>query len=123
MMLEEKNKSEAAEQRAHQRFNTPGVNALLTISPPPPNETISIEGTVLDMSQNGLRIKLQSALPADIPTSKILISIIMPKSGIKVKVRGVIRHISNVSECGINYHEDHDEAELKHLLFECVKIH
>ena len=111
------------DQRAHPRFNTPAVNAVLTISPSSLEDVISIEGTVLDMSQKGIKIKLQSALPADIPTSKILISIVMPKSGLKIKVRGVIRHINDKSECGIHYHEEHDEGAINNLLFECVKLH
>jgi hypothetical protein len=114
---------EPIEQREHPRYTSSDLNAVITISPPPPDEWIHLEGTVLDMSHTGIKIKLHSAMPDGIPTSKILINIIMPKSGLLVKVHGFIRHMSDASECGINYHKDHSEDELKNLLFECVKLH
>jgi len=109
------------DKREYPRYTSSDLSAVITISPPPPDELISLKGTVLDMSQNGIKIKLHSAMPANIPTSKILINIVMPKSGIPVKIRGFIRHISDESEYGINYHKDHKEDELKNLLFECIK--
>ncbi len=112
-----------AEKREHPRFASSDLSAVITISPPPPDELISLEGTVLDMSQKGIRIKLNAAMPCDIPTSKILINIVMPKSGLPIKIHGFIRHMSNESECGINYHNDHSDDELENLLFECVKLH
>jgi hypothetical protein len=111
------------DQREHQRYSTPDLSAVITISPPPPDELISLEGIVLNMSHKGIKIRLHSAMPRDIPTSKILINIVMPQSGIPVKIRGFIRHISDESEYGINYHEDHCEDELESLLFECIKTH
>jgi hypothetical protein len=111
------------DQRDYPRYTSSNLNALITISPPPPDELISLEGTVLDMSHKGIKIKLHSAMPDDIPTSKIIINIVMPKSGILVKIRGFIRHISDETECGIHYHQEHNEDELKSLLFECIKIH
>lgn len=111
------------DQREFPRYSSSDLNAVITISPPPPDEWIQLEGTVLNMSQRGIKIKLHSAMPDDIPTSKILINIVMPKSGLVVKIRGHIRHINDEHECGINYHVDHSEDELKSLLFECIKVH
>jgi len=110
------------DQRKYPRYTSSNLNAVITISPPPPDEWISLEGSVLDMSQKGIKIKLHSPMPNDIPTSKILINIVMPKSGLVVKIRGFIRHMNNASECGIKYHNDHCEDELKNLLFECIKV-
>ena len=111
------------DQREYPRYTSLDLNAVITISPPPPGEWIHLEGTVLDMSQKGIKIKLHQAMPDDIPTSKILINIVMPQSGLLVKIRGFIRHMNDESECGIKYHEEHGENELKNLLFECVKVH
>lgn len=111
------------DKREHPRYASSDLSAVITISPPPPDELISLKGTVVDMSQNGIKIKLHSAMPDAIPTSKILINIIMPKSGLLVKIRGFIRHINAESEYGINYHKDHKEEELENLLFECIKSH
>jgi hypothetical protein len=109
------------DKRKHQRYATPDLNAVITISPPPPNKLISLAGTVLNMSHKGIKIKLHSAMPRGIPTSKTLINMVMPKSGLPVKISGFIRHINTESECGINYHKDHAEDELASLLFECIK--
>jgi hypothetical protein len=111
------------DQRKFPRYTSSDLNAVITISPPPPDEGINLEGTVLDMSQKGIKIKLHSAMPNNIPTSKILINIVMPQSGLLVKIRGSIRHMNDESECGINYHQDHCEDELENLLFECIKMH
>lgn len=104
------------------RYASSDLTAVITISPPAPREWISLKGTVLDMSQKGIRIKLYSAMPNHIPESKVLITIVMPKSGLEVKIHGSIRHINEESECGVHYNEDHCKDELKNLLFECVKI-
>lgn len=111
------------ENRKSPRYASSDLNAVITISPPPPEEGIHLKGTVLDMSQGGVKIKLHSAMPDNIPTSKILIKIVMPQSGLPVKIRGSIRHMNNESECGISYHDDHNEDELDNLLFECIKTH
>jgi hypothetical protein len=121
--IEHRDHRDQIDQREHPRYTSPDLNAVITISPPPPDEWIHLEGTVLDMSHKGIKIKLHSAMPDGIPTSKILINIVMPKSGLLVKVHGFIRHMNEESECGINYHKDHSEDELKNLLFECVKLH
>jgi hypothetical protein len=111
------------EHREHPRYTSSDLHAVITISPPPPDVLISLEGIVLDMSHKGIKIKLNSALPEDIPISKILINIVMPQSGLPVKIHGFIRHMNEASECGINYHKDHSEDELNNLLFECIKVH
>ena len=111
------------DQRKYPRYASSDLHAVITISPPPPNALISLEGIVLDISHKGIKIKLNSAMPDNIPTSEILIYIVMPKSGLPVKIHGLIRHVSDESECGINFHEDHSENELNNLLFECIKAH
>ena len=111
------------DQREYPRYTSSDLHAVITISPPPPDALISLEGIVLDMSHKGIKIKLKSAMPNGIPTSKILINIVMPQSGLPVKIHGFIRHISDKSECGIHYHQDHSENELNNLLFECIKVH
>lgn len=110
------------DKRQNPRYIPKNLNAVITISPPPPDELISLEGIVLDMSHRGIKIRLYSAMPPNIPTSKILINIVMPQSGLPVKIRGFIRHMNNESICGVNYHDDHCEDELESLLFECVKV-
>ena len=108
--------------RESPRYSPSDLTAVITISPPAPSEWISLKGTVLDMSQKGIRIKLYSAMPNNIPESKVLITIVMPKSGLEVKIHGSIRHISEETEYGVHYHKEHCKEELNNLLFECVKL-
>jgi len=121
-MLSEPKKLVSNEQRKHPRYSTQDLSAVIVISPPPPNESISIAGTVMDMSRKGIKIKLTSALPQDIPTSRILINVKMPKSGLTFKISGSIRHINEQAEYGIHYDKKHSEDEVDSLLFECIKI-
>lgn len=109
------------EQRDSPRYLSGTLNAVVHILPPSPSEEISLEGTVLDMSQKGVRIKLNTAMPDDIPDSKVIINIVMPKSGLAVKIQGYIRHINDDDVCGFHYHEDHCKDEINNLLFECVR--
>jgi hypothetical protein len=110
------------EKREHQRFTTTELNAIITILPPPPDEVISLQGMVLDLSQKGIKIKLDSPMPHDIPNSQILINITMPQSGLPINIKGSIRHVNKRSEFGIYYDEAFTDDELDSLLFECVKV-
>jgi len=122
IMLSEQKEIVSNEQRKYPRYPAQDLNAVIVISPPPPDESISIAGTVMDMSRKGIKIKLTSALPQDIPVSKILINVKMPKSGLTFKISGSIRHINEKAEYGINYDKEHSEDELDNLMFECIKI-
>lgn len=107
--------------RKHARIRPKSLTAIITIFPPIPDEEIHLEGTVLDMSASGIRIKLFTAMPTDIPKSKIKINLTMPKSGLPITIRGIIKHLDTPSECGINYTKEHQNKEIDNLLFECIK--
>ncbi len=110
-----------AEKRRHPRFNPKGITASICIIPPSPDEEVSLQGTIVDMSYSGVKIKLSSAMPEDLPKSKIRIDLTLPESGIPFTINGVIKHISEPSECGFHYSEHHSEDEVDELMFECVK--
>jgi hypothetical protein len=109
--------------RRHTRVKPQSLTAIITIFPPTPEDEIHLEGTVLDMSTSGIRIKLFSAMPTDIPKSKIKINFTMPKSGLPITIKGIIKHLDTKSECGINYVNDHPSELMDNLLFECIKTH
>ena len=50
------------DKRKYPRYTSSDLFAVITISPPPPDALISLEGVVLDMSHKGIKIKLNSAL-------------------------------------------------------------
>lgn len=108
--------------RKHPRFSPNGLSAnIALISNSFDKETI-VEGIIIDMSSTGIKIKLKSAIPSGLPLDKIKITLKMPQSGIFVSIHGIIRHIQNNTEFGLQFSEDHLEKEINDLIFECVKL-
>lgn len=110
-----------ADKRIHKRFNPEGLTAHLIIEPPPPDEEIVIDGVVVDMSYKGIKIKLDEPLNPEIDQAELRISIKLPESGVSISIHGMIKHIQEKHECGLQYAEQHTEDELDNLMFECVK--
>jgi len=108
--------------RKHPRFCPDGLIAQITIVPPPPENQIKLEGRVLDMSYSGIKIKLDKALGRSFPVSDILISLVMPSSGVPVSIRGMIKHTDKQSECGLQYTDQFSENSIDDLMFECIKV-
>jgi hypothetical protein len=73
------------------------------------------------MSYSGIKIKLLSAMPSDLPESKIIIAVTMPKSGISITIKGSIRHFNEEAEYGMLYSEDQHEHAGDDFMFECIK--
>ncbi len=109
------------DKRKHLRFNPQGLSANITIDPPAPADEIMLQGTVVDMSYSGIKIKLSAAMPENIPQSKIRIDMKMPESGIPITIRGVIKHWNDESVYGLHYSAEHSENKVDDLMFECVK--
>ncbi|MFT5452416.1 MAG: hypothetical protein ACI9N9_001908 [Enterobacterales bacterium] len=109
------------ENRKHPRFNPQGITANISIAPPPPDEHILLNGIVIDMSYTGIRIKLSEKMPKNIPESKIKINLNLPGSGLPFTIQGVIKYMTDDSECGMKYIQDTQEHEIDDFMFECVK--
>lgn len=110
-----------ADQRIHKRFNPEGLTAHIIIEPPPPDAEIVINGVVVDMSYKGIKIKLAEPLNPEVDHAELRISIILPESGVSVSIHGMIKHIQEKHECGVQYADQHSEEQLDNLMFECVK--
>jgi len=110
-----------AEQRKYPRFNPKGLTAKIDLICLSSGEVLHLEGTVVDMSYSGIKIKLTSDMPVEIPESKIKIHLSLPETNIPVTINGVIKHKSEQSEFGLHYSEHHSEDQVDHLMFECVK--
>jgi len=109
------------DKRKHVRFELKGILANITLYPASSQETILLQGVVVDMSYSGIKIKLFSAIPADIGESKMEIHLTLPNSALPIAIKGVIRHVNAQSEMGFNFAEEHPKQEIDDLLFECVK--
>jgi len=109
------------DQRIHPRFCPNDLLAKITIAPEPPQKKINFEGTVVDMSYTGIKIKLNTPINTDITEAEIIIKLTMPESGIPVSITGNIKHLNNESEYGLQYSEKCSEQDIDNLMFECIK--
>ncbi len=107
-----------SEKRVHQRIEPTHLAAQISITHPstPP---IITEGTVLDISYSGIKIKLSQPLTVE-KNDKITINLNLPKSGIPIAIHGIVKHCLSKSECGIYFGDLHPEESVDDLLFECV---
>lgn len=110
------------ENRDRKRFNPEGVAAHIIIDPPPPEDEMVIDGQVVDMSYSGIKIRLNEPLEHDVEEAELRISLVLPESGVPVSIHGMIKHVVDQQECGLQYADKHTEDELDHLMFECVKL-
>lgn len=108
--------------RNHPRFKPEALDADITITPPEPDEIIHLQGNVIDMSYSGIKIKLFSAIPNDIPESQIKIKLMLPELNVPATINGVIKHLNSDAECGIGYDDNLSENEIDDLMFECIKL-
>ncbi|GAA0854513.1 PilZ domain-containing protein [Aliiglaciecola litoralis] len=109
------------DKRVHPRFSPKGVHADIIISNQSNPQGIHLEGNMLDMSYSGIRIKLLSAMPATLPDSHVKITLTLPTSGICCTIKGLIRHVNEAAELGLQYSKFHPEHEMDDFIFECVK--
>jgi len=110
------------DKRKHVRFEPKSILANITLYPASLHEEILLQGVVVDMSYSGIKIKLFSAIPADIGESKMEIHLTLPKSTLPIAIKGMIRHVNPHSEMGFKFAEDSAKQEIDDLLFECVKM-
>ncbi len=111
------------ENRNRIRFTPAGLVAHIIIDPPPPGPEIIVDGQVVDMSYGGIKIRLKEPLAQVVDESSLRISIVLPESGVELLIHGVIKHICEKRDCGLQYNpEKHSEDELDELMFECVKL-
>ena len=110
------------ENRKYPRFCPNDLTASISIEPPPPGEKLTLEGTVINMSHAGIKIKLNTPVDIDIQKSALLINLTLPESGVPVTIRGMIRHLNNDSEYGFEYSERFQKSEADKLMFECIKV-
>jgi hypothetical protein len=111
-----------ADKRIHQRFCPQGLKAHIIIDPPPPDAEIVIDGCVVDISYSGIKIKLKRPLEQQVDNAELRISIVLPESGVVMRIHGMIKHIQEQQQCGLQYSDQHTEDELDNLMFECIKF-
>ncbi|WP_347988854.1 PilZ domain-containing protein [Methylomonas sp. AM2-LC] len=109
------------ENRNCKRFNPVGLNAHIVIDLPNGEEIVA-DGYVLDMSYNGIKIRLKRPLAYITEIAELRISLVLPESGITVSIHGNIKHVQQDHVFGLQYKHHHTENTLDNMMFECVKL-
>lgn len=109
------------ENRDRKRFNPEGLTAHIIIDPTQGSEIV-IEGHVVDMSYGGIKIKLKEPFSHMVEEAELRISLVLPESGVPVYIHGMIKHVVDQEQCGLQYADKHTENEMDDLMFECVKF-
>ena len=107
-----------SEKRLHPRVEPENLPVHITIDRPP-DEELAMSGTVIDLSYSGIKIKLNTPLKAKI-NDQITINLKLPKSGIPIRIHGVVIHCLSQSECGIHFIDQPQKKTMDDLMFECV---
>ncbi len=108
------------EQRRHPRFYPDNLPAIITINPLLHDKATILNGTVVDMSYTGIKIRLSK--PAQqIPDAEVRIYITLPQSEIPICIHGHIKHLSDNLNCGFKFSDRHGEEDMDHMMFECIK--
>ncbi len=110
------------EKRKYPRFKPQGLHANIRIDPPFAEENLVLKGEIIDMSYNGIKIRLSKPLQLDVDHSIIKIEMTMPESGIPISIHGLIKHIRERCECGLQFTEVHPDHCVDDLMFECIKL-
>lgn len=109
------------DKRKHVRLCPDNFLATITLIPQPPEKQISFAGTVVDISYDGIKIKLDKPITANVEKAEIIINLTLPDSGVPLSIKGNIKHLCNKSEYGLQYSEENTESDIDHLMFECTR--
>jgi c-di-GMP-binding flagellar brake protein YcgR len=109
-----------AERRQSPRFNPEGLKASIFLDAPD-QDTINMEGKVIDISHTGVKIKLKEPMPISVDR-KIRIEFLLPESGIPFSISGVLKHHNSAGEMGLHYMDCPVVEALDNFIFECIKL-
>jgi hypothetical protein len=107
------------ERRQHPRYSPTGLKAAITVSDPPP--IINLYGEVVDISLNGIKIKLDIPSTDDLE-GDIKISLFLPDIEIPLFVRGVLKYVKDDGDVGLHYLDYPIADTLNKFMFDCMKL-
>lgn len=111
------------EQRVYPRFEPKGVLANISIEVPPSKQAQFVaEGEVIDLSYNGVKVRLKRPLKTEVGQCGIKIEIIMPRTTTPICLHGIIKHIKKQCEYGLQFTDQDPETNIDDLMFECLKL-
>lgn len=107
-----------AKKRSHPRVEPENLPAHIVIVRPPDQE-LNVDEVVVDLSYSGIKIKLEAPLIAEI-NDQVMIDLKLPKSGIPIHIRGLVKHRSSSLECGLHFIDQPPRKFIDDLIFECM---
>lgn len=109
------------EKRQHPRVKIQELHAEICVSAADPFQRCILQGSVLDMSNTGIKIKLLTAMPKIPAHSNISIVLTNVNLSTPLKIKGMLRHVSADNECGIAFSSQTSTLEVDEFVFECVR--
>jgi PilZ domain len=109
----------ASDRRHYPRFNPRGLRANIVLESS--QDTINLEGEVVDISHTGVKIRLNSPMP-HCNDRRIRINFLLPESGIPFSISGILKHQLNSTELGFQYVDNPVVEELDNFMLECIKL-
>lgn len=106
------------EKRNYPRLKPKGLRAGVIFNPS--SQETALDADILDISYTGIRVKLKEPITSEL-SGYIKITMILPESGTRFSVHGILKHQHADSEYGVNY-ADHLEGSIDDMLFECIGL-
>lgn len=110
------------EKRKYPRYTPKGLLANITLDPPGTGDRIILPGEVIDISYTGIKIRLSKPFEVDINHGQIKIEIVMPQSGVPIRIQGILRHIEDQCDFGLQFAELYKDQKVDDLMLECIKL-
>jgi hypothetical protein len=108
-----------SEKRSAPRLSPYNLKATITIEHAS-ERRLDTSGRVLDISNTGVKIKLDRPLIAE-ANHKVKIDIILPETGIPFTISGIIKRRVSSFEYGLQYADNLETDKFDDLIFECTK--
>lgn len=110
------------EKRKYPRYTPKGLLANITLYPPGAGDLIELPGEVIDISYTGIKIRLSQPFAVDINHGQIRIDIVMPQSGVPIRIQGILRHITDTCDFGLQFANQNRDQDIDDLMLECIKL-
>lgn len=107
------------ERRQFPRVSPAGLKATIKLGTE--EEPIIMQAEVVDISYDGIKIKLES-LSANHLEGKIGIDLYLSDSGIPLSFSGILKHFNHAGELGLRYVDCPVVEALDRFMFECIKL-
>lgn len=108
-----------SEKRSAPRLSPYNLKAVISIELSS-DRCLDASGRVLDISNTGIKIKLDQPLIAE-ASARVKIGLVLPESGIPLTISGTIKRRASSFEYGLQYASQLEQDQIDHLIFECTK--